>query len=232
MIPLRSLVPRTRLAVVTAILIALNVVAFLFELSLGRQLPAFIGVFGLRPAVATSFLWTLDPARLVPMVTSMFLHGGWLHLAGNMLFLWVFGAPVEDRLGSGRFLALYVLGGLAAATAQIAVAPDSLAPMIGASGAIAAVLGAYLYLFPRSRVLTAVPIVVVFVFWRLPAVLFLVVWFAMQFASGVASIETGQALYGGVAYWAHIGGFLAGVALAINLTPDYHTPRRPFVWAD
>ena len=231
MIPIRSLVPRTRVAVVTGLLIALNVAAFLFELSLGHRLPAFVRVFGLRPVVATSFLWTLDPTRLVPVVTSMFLHGGWLHLAGNMLFLWVFGAPVEDRIGSARFAALYFAGGLAAAAAQVFVAPDSTAPMIGASGAIAAVLGAYLVIYPLSRVLTAVPIFVLVFFWRLPALLFLVVWFAMQFMSGVASIETGQALYGGVAYWAHVGGFISGLALGLALAPEDDVYRRRVAWA-
>jgi membrane associated rhomboid family serine protease len=155
----------------------------------------------------------------------MFLHAGWLHLGGNMLFLWVFGGNVEDRLGHARFLALYFFAGFAATLLQVFMSFDSLVPLIGASGAIAGVLGGYLLLFPRARVLTLVIVILFPLFVELPAVFLLLVWFASQFASGVASLETGEALYGGVAYWGHIGGFIAGLVLALLLEPEHARPN-------
>lgn len=231
MIPVRSLQPRSRRAVVTAALIALNLFAFYWELQQGTALPRSIRAFGLRPIVFTSHWQTLSLQVWIPLVTSMFLHGGWLHLLGNMLFLWVFGGNVEDRLGHGRFLGLYLASGLLAAATQMWVAPDAMMPMIGASGAIAGVLGAYLFLFPRARVLTLVPILFLFFFWELPAILVLALWFLGQFVSGVAVLDTGQALYGGVAYWAHIGGFLAGALSGILLEPQRSARPRPGTWA-
>lgn len=217
MIPLRSSLRRSRPAVVTGSLVALNLLAFLFELKLGRELPQFIRLFGLRPALFSTYWWTFSPFVWVPFFSSMFLHAGWLHLAGNMLFLWVFGRDVEEYFGGARFFTLYLLSGLGASFVQVWMTPDSPVPGIGASGAIAGVLGAYLLLFPRSRVMTLVVLIVFPLFVELPAVLLLAVWFAGQFASGVASLETGEALYGGVAYWGHVGGFLSGVALALLL---------------
>ena len=228
MIPLRSMVPRSRPAVVTTLLILANVLAFLFELSLGPTLPRFVAAFGLRPISTLRHLIALDgTGAVLPVFTSMFLHGGWAHLLGNMLFLWVFGSTVESRLGHARYAALYFLSGMAAATAQVAAAPLSSAPMIGASGAIAGVLGAYLLLYPRAKVLSLVPLFFFVFLWEVPAVLLLVMWIVTQFVSGVASLETGQALYGGVAYWAHVGGFFAGLALAALLEPRDFYPRYP-----
>jgi len=218
-IPLRSLQPRTRPAVVTGTLVLLNLLAFYYELQLGTALPRFIKVYGLRPAEFTTSWQFFDPGVWLPVLSSMFLHGGWLHLVGNMLFLWVFGRNVEDKIGHGRFLILYLLAGLAAALAQVWAMPFSRAPLIGASGAIAGVLGAYLFLFPRSRVLTLVPIFFIPFFWELPAILLLLIWFIGQFSAGLASLDTGQALYGGVAYWAHIGGFITGAALSVLFQP-------------
>ena len=219
MIPLRSLQPRARPAVVTGTLVLLNLLAFYYELQLGTALPHFIKVYGLRPAVFTASWQFFDTSVWLPILSSMFLHGGWLHLAGNMLFLWVFGRNVEDEIGHGRFLMLYLVAGLAAALAQVWAMPFSRAPLIGASGAIAGVLGAYLFLFPRSRILTLVPIFFIPFFWELPAVLLLLIWFIGQFSAGLASLDTGQALYGGVAYWAHIGGFITGAALSVLFQP-------------
>src|SRR5437870_6118175 len=147
MIPLRDIIPSRPTPFVTIGLIALNVLVFLFELSLGRGVEAFTLYFGLVPA---DFAW-------LNVFTSMFVHGGFLHIGGNMLYLWIFGDNVEDRMGHGRFLVFYLLCGIAAALAQTIANPDSIVPMVGASGAIAGVMGAYFVLYPRSRILTLVP---------------------------------------------------------------------------
>lgn len=235
MIPIRSLVRRSRPAVVTSALIAVNLVAFLFELWLGRWLSPFVQTFGLRPVAFLVELAHFDMTAWVPVFTSMFLHGGWLHLGGNMLFLWVFGSAVEDRLGHGRFLLLYLGAGVAAVLAQVFATPLSPVPTIGASGAIAGVLGAYLLLFPWSRVRSFVPVFIFLLPWDVPAPVFLLLWFAMQFASGMASLQTGQALYGGVAYWAHVGGFMFGLFVAYQMkrTIDARRTERwdaPYRW--
>jgi membrane associated rhomboid family serine protease len=161
----------------------------------------------------------------------MFMHGGILHIAGNMIFLWVFGNNVEDAMGHVKFLIFYVLGGLAAAGLQVLVDPHSAVPSIGASGAIAAVLGGYLVLYPRARVLTLVFVLFFFTFLQLPAMLFLVIWFAEQVLFGLANLTNPTGGGGGVAYFAHIGGFLFGV-LAIRLFAtrvkrDYLQPKYP-----
>ena len=225
MFPIRSRQRRTRVPLVTSALIICNLLVFCWELSQGRALHRLIAVWGLRPALLVDYWWVPSPAVWLPLISSMFLHGGWLHLGGNMLFLWVFGGNVEDRLGHARFLALYFLAGFAAAFLQVFISFDSLTPIIGASGAIAGVLGGYLVLFPRARVLTVVIVILFPLLVELPAIFLLLVWFASQFASGVASLETGDALYGGVAYWGHIGGFIAGIVLALLLEPE-HTMRN------
>jgi membrane associated rhomboid family serine protease len=204
-IPLKNDVPLGRFPSVTLALIVANVAVFLWELTVW---PAAIQVFGAVP-------WRImvrgySPGGLPPvltLLTSMFLHGGFLHLAGNMLFLWIFGPNVEDRLGHVGYLAFYLFCGLLAGVAQVLAAPASKVPMVGASGAIAAVLGAYLLLFPRSRVLTLVFLVIIFRLIYLPAVLFLGVWFVLQ----LVSLPEGSS--GGVAFAAHVGGFLAGMIL-------------------
>jgi membrane associated rhomboid family serine protease len=184
--------------VVVYALIAANVLAFLWELSAPDVLD-----YALVPA-----RFTAHPS-VGPIVTSMFLHGGWLHLIGNMLYLWIFGDNVEDRVGHGRFVLLYLAGGAAAALAQIYMAPDSRIPMVGASGAIAAVLGAYIVLYPHARVYTLVPLF--FGIVPVPAVVYLGFWFVLQLLSGAASL--GMTEQGGVAFFAHVGGFVAGLAL-------------------
>lgn len=209
MIPLRDENPTRTVAFVTITVIVANVLVFLHEVSLPpRHLDAFVAHYGLLPAEIVN----LPSAPAVRSVfTSMFLHGGWMHLIGNMLFLWIFGNNIEDSVGHVRFVFFYLLCGIGAAAAQVLVTPNSTIPMIGASGAISGVLGAYLLLFPRARVLVLLPI---FIFYRLlyvPAWLMLIFWFALQLLSGAASL--GANVKGGVAFWAHIGGFVAGAAL-------------------
>jgi membrane associated rhomboid family serine protease len=220
MIPLRDAVPAESFPAATMLLIALNVLAFLYELSLGRALDVFIMQYGAVPLRFTRAWQRGDVStvqRFLPLFTAMFLHGGWLHLGGNMLYLWIFGDNVEDRLGHVRFLLFYLACGLAAALTQIYVHPISKIPMVGASGAVAGVLGAYLILFPHARVLALIPILFFFQIVELPAVLFLVFWFLTQFLSGAVSITGDPSLTGGVAWWAHIGGFVGGVALGFAI---------------
>lgn len=220
MFPISSRQRRYRLPLVTGGLIFCNLLVFCWELSQGDALPQAIGVLGLRPAFFASYWWVPSLSVWLPLVSSMFLHAGWLHLLGNMLFLWVFGGNVEDRLGHIRFFVLYFLAGFIAAFTQVFISIDSFAPVIGASGAIAGVLGGYLFLFPRAKVLTLVVLVIFPIFVELPAILLLLLWFASQFVSGIASLETGEALYGGVAYWGHIGGFIGGAILTLILNPE------------
>jgi len=213
MIPLHDLNPTTRKPIVTVALIVTCGLVFLWQSSLGpRQEAAVVYSFGFIPAVL--FTEASLPAELVrvpaamTLLTSMFLHGGFMHLAGNMLYLWVFGNNIEDACGHLRFALFYVLCGFAAAFAQALPDPASEIPMIGASGAISGVLGAYLLLFPHARVYTLVPIGFIF-FTTIKAGWLLGFWFVFQLLSGIGSDPT----QGGVAFWAHIGGFVAGMVL-------------------
>ena len=203
MIPLRDVIPSRTTPVVTVSLIALNALAWFFELALPEDtLPAFLRVYGVVPA----------DLRAPTLASSMFLHGSWPHLIGNMWYLWIFGDNIEDRMGHARFLVFYLLCGIVAALAHVAMSPGSMVPTIGASGAIAGVMGAYFVLFPRSRVLTLVPLIVFVEIIELPALLLLGFWFAMQiFSAGIGAItETGDS--GGIAFVAHVAGFAAGAA--------------------
>jgi membrane associated rhomboid family serine protease len=217
MLPLRDVNPTRNFPIMTIILIAVNVLVFIYELILGPQLEGFVQSWAIIPYEITHGV-DLPPASIQPiyltLITAMFLHGGFVHIAGNMLFLWIFGNNIEDAMGSLRFLVFYLLCGLAAAFAQIAVGPNSDIPNIGASGAIAGVLGAYLLLFPRAEVQTLVFLGFFVRLVRLPALLFLGLWFVLQLFSGVAGL--GMEATGGVAWFAHIGGFIAGIVL-INL---------------
>jgi membrane associated rhomboid family serine protease len=218
-IPIRDTIRSRTAPVVTVALIIVNVLVFLHEIALGPYVERFVHAYGLIPRRLV--YWPgdpLDPLRFLPLLTSMFWHGGWLHLIGNMLYLWIFGDNVEDRLGHGRFLFFYVGCGLVAALTQVALSPDSAVPTVGASGAIAGVLGAYLISFPRSRVVTIIPIIIFPWIVEIPAVAYLVIWFAMQLLSGVASLGQSEML-GGVAWWAHIGGFVAGLVSVGILAP-------------
>ena len=204
MIPLRDVIPSRTTPYITVTIIVVNALVFVFELRLPLTDRArFIEVYGIVPASVAS----------LSLLTSMFLHGGWLHFLGNMLYLWIFGDNVEDRVGHGRFIVFYLTCGLAATLAQVVSNPTSVVPIVGASGAIAGVMGAYFVLFPRSRVLTLLPL---FIFWELievPAILFLGFWFLLQLLSGVGSVGAGQDV-SGIAFWAHIAGFATG-AVAI-----------------
>jgi membrane associated rhomboid family serine protease len=206
MIPLRDVIPSRTLPVVTVALIVVNVLAFLYEASLSdRALDVLVATRGMVPA---RFAW-------IDVLTSMFLHGGWLHLLGNLMSLWIFGDNVEDRLGHGRYLGFYLFCGALGALAHVWADPLSPVPTIGASGAIAGVMGGYFVLYPRSRVITLLPIFLFIQIVEVPAVVFLGLWFLLQLVSGVGSqlaATPGQAA-GGIAFWAHIGGFIVGAAL-------------------
>lgn len=219
MIPLKSLRPRVHFPIITLALIICNFVVFFYQLSLPpRALQSFIVTYSLIPArvqmaVAGSH-FTLAQGFL-PFLTSMFLHAGWLHIIGNMWFLWLFGGNVEDRLGHVAYLGFYLLCGLGAGTAQTLFSLGSTIPSLGASGAIAGVLGAYIVFFPSSKILTLVTLFFWWFFARLPAILFIGLWFIVQFLSGVSSL--GSAAEGGVAWWAHVGGFLLGILLVSGM---------------
>src|SRR6266850_5791475 len=226
MLPIKDDIPTRSFPVVTVMLIAANVATFLYQSSLSprRELEMALR-FGLVPAVITS-LPHLDPGTVAPslltFLTSMFLHGDILHLAGNMLFLWIFGNNVEDELGRFRFVFFYLCCGLIAALTQVAALPRSSIPMVGASGAIAGVLGAYFILFPTARILTLVPFFFVYLV-RLPAFVVLGMWFLFQVIySAMSATRPG----GGVAWFAHIGGFVAGMILLTVFRRD-RVARRP-----
>lgn len=221
MIPLRDANPTRTTPYLVYGLVAINAAIFLFQVALGEANQAFVIRHGVVPYLLTSFDTT--PSTLLSPLTSMFMHGGWMHVIGNMWFLWVFGDNVEDALGKARFVVFYLACGLAAVAAQVVVDPDSTVPMIGASGAISGVLAGYVLLYPRARVLTLVPIFIFLQFVELPAFLFIFVWFGLQLLSGLVSL--GDLGGGGVAWFAHIGGFLAGLALIPILRPP--GPRRP-----
>jgi membrane associated rhomboid family serine protease len=221
-IPLRDTQRSLTAPVVTVALIVVNALVFLHEIALGPYLERFVFAYGLIPR--RFVYWPgaeLDPRRFLPIFTSMFWHGGWLHLLGNMLYLWIFGDNVEDRLGHVRFIFFYLLAGMVAGLTQVALNPTSSLPTIGASGAIAGVLGAYLVTFPRSRVLTFFPPIW---FFQLPAFAYLVFWFVLQLLEGVWSLGA-PADTGGVAVWAHVGGFVAGVVLIKLMAPPRRRPR-------
>jgi membrane associated rhomboid family serine protease len=216
MIPLRVDILRTRVAICNGFLILLNVLVFIYEISLPPLAgEALVFTFGLIPS-HTQLLFsghgtTLSQAFL-PMVTSMFLHGGWMHLLGNMLFLWVFGGSIEEALGHFQYLAFYFISGIGAAIVHTIFNWGSKVPTVGASGAISGVMGAFIVLYPRARVATLIPALFLFFTIRIPAFLMLGYWFFLQIFSGVASLGVGGDK-GGVAWWAHVGGFLLGALL-------------------
>jgi len=213
LIPIRDTIPSRTVPVVTVTLIVVNVLVFLYELSLGGELGVFMQEFAVVPAKSFSLIREgVLFSGLSPLFTAMFLHGGWWHLIGNMLYLWIFGDNVEDTMGHTGFLVFYLLCGLGSNLAHALSDPTSIIPSLGASGAIAGVLGAYIILFPRSRVLTLVPIIFFIQFIEVPAYLYLGIWFLLQLVSGMASLGV-QTESGGVAFWAHIGGFAIGAIL-------------------
>jgi len=207
MIPLRDANPSRRTPVVTIALIVINVLVYLYQwtLSGSDQLGAFFDTWAIIPAQLTGSFST----EFFTIFTAMFMHGSWLHLGGNMLYLWIFGDNIEDQLGATRYILYYLVGGLAATAAQVIVDPNSPIPNVGASGAIAAVLGGYLVLYPQARVTT-----LVFRFiTQVPAYVVLGFWFVLQLFQGLGSLGTVASQSGGVAFFAHIGGFVAGMIL-------------------
>jgi len=208
MIPLRALLQRNSTPVATILIIVLNLLCFLTELSLPPYANSlFIQKYAMVP----------DHLRLTSLVTSMFLHGGWLHLIGNMWFLWVFGSHIEDALGSGRYLVLYFSSGIVSAIVQLAATLGSPVPTLGASGAIAGIMGAFLVLYPRVRVNTLIFILFFITTFEIPAAFMLIYWFVIQLVSGLGSM-TSFSQTQSVAWFAHVGGFLAGVLL-VRLFP-------------
>lgn len=226
MIPLHDDNPTRNTPYVTIGIIIVCVLVFLWELSLGKRLELAVYSLGMTPAIVFGNKHLLPELNLVPewmtIFTSMFLHAGWMHLIGNMLYLWIFGDNVEDAMGHGRFLVFYLLSGVFAVLAQALPDPNSTIPMIGASGAISGVLGAYLLMFPHARVLVVIPFGFYLHTTRIPAGLVLAFWFLLQLFSSATS--SGQ--QGGVAFGAHIGGFIAGMLL-IPLFKHRHIPLLP-----
>jgi membrane associated rhomboid family serine protease len=235
MIPIRDDTPRFSTPFVTYFIIALNTVVFLFELSVGQQshraLNSLIYHFGVVPLhferAFTGASFISLPGLFLPLLTSMFLHASWLHLLLNMLFLWIFGDNIEDYLGHFTYLIFYLVSGFAAGMAHILLNAGSSVPSVGASGAIAGVMGAYFVLYPRARVLMWFPPIF---FFHLPAWLVLGYWFLVEFLSGAATslAETGESS-GGIAVWAHVGGFVAGIVL-IKLLPERPQRYRYAAW--
>jgi membrane associated rhomboid family serine protease len=219
MIPIRDDTPRYSTPYITYFLIVLNSLVFVLELSLNSiSRNALMFQFGFVPA---RFAYALSGAQpggaelaVLPIFTSMFLHASWLHLIGNMWVLWIFGDNIEDYLGHFKYIIFYLGSGVAAAVLHTLLNWGSRLPSVGASGAIAGVMGGYLILYPRARVLTIVPLIIFFTFWWLPAWIVLGYWFVLQFLSGTATaIAATSQNSGGVAFWAHVGGFVAGIVM-------------------
>jgi membrane associated rhomboid family serine protease len=221
MIPLRHTLTVTTAPVVNRTLVAANVLVFLAQLFMGKATERIIQTFGFMPARL------LDPSAFgyapwevgITLVSSLFLHGGFVHLFGNLIYLWVFGGAIENSLGHARFLLLYVACGAAGSLTHTVLFPQSTIPSIGASGSIAGLLGAFLILHPKARIVTLFPLVVYWAMAEIPALLFLPVWFGMQFFSGFLSLQAarGTQEVAGVAWWAHVGGFVFGMILAVLL---------------
>ena len=232
MIPFRDNIPSRTTPIITICLILINIVVFIYELSLGDSLEPFIYQFGVVPAAVAS--WPHSDlsflAVAIPFLSSMFLHGGWLHVIGNMWYLWIFGDNVEDRLGHFAFLVFYLLCGLGAGIVHTVLNISSTVPSVGASGAIAGVLGAYVVSYPFARVLTLVPLFVFIQVIEIPALIVLGFWFVVQFFNGTASLAASVGESGGVAWWAHIGGFVIGILL-IGLFPRKDRPRYDYTRA-
>ncbi|MBI5570760.1 MAG: rhomboid family intramembrane serine protease [Desulfomonile tiedjei] len=226
MIPLRDSAPSGTVPYVTIAIIIANSVIWLHEVTLGEYVDRFVADYALIPVHVvgfTHFSGGFLHNALLPLFSSAFLHAGWLHIIFNMWFLWIFGDNVEDRLGHFRFVIFYLLCGAGSGLIQVLASPASDVPILGASGAVSGVLGAYLVSFPRARIYTLVIIIILIQFMNIPAWIFLIFWFAIQLLSGAAQLGARQDL-GGVAYWAHIGGFVLGILL-IWLMAKKPTPR-------
>ncbi len=223
MLPIRDDIRSQSFPIVNTLLIVVNTIVFFLEAGLSSaQMDRVIQLFGLIPAQFS----LLHPISYLPVLTSMFLHGGWFHIISNMWVLFIFGDNVEDRMGSSRYLFFYLLGGIAAALMHVFVQPNSTVPVVGASGAIAAVMGAYFLFYPRARVITLIPIFIFPWFVRIPAVVFLGIWFVSQLYSGVLSLGAASGVeVSSVAWWAHVGGFAFGVLLGGLFSVNRKKPR-------
>ena len=224
MFPLRDTQPSYSRPVVTILIIVINALVFLHEFSLDDySRNYFIAQYGLIPVRAS--------VHPLTFLTSMFLHGGWMHIIGNMWFLWIFGDNVEDALGHAKYFVFYILCGLAAAMMQVFFNADSRLPMVGASGAIAGVMGAYLVKFPQSRIVTLIFVFIFFTTVEVPAVLMLLYWFFIQLFSGVGTIGYSHLSQGGTAWFAHVGGFIAGMILVVVMgTRPKYLRRQDVNW--
>jgi membrane associated rhomboid family serine protease len=222
MIPLKDTIPSRTFPVVNIALVVINCLVFLYELSLGPTLSPFIDRYGIIPAHFFNAQTVSD--MITPLFSFMFLHGGWLHIISNMLYLWIFGDNVEDRMGPIGYLMFYLICGMASGLVQLFIAPASRIPIVGASGAIAGVMGAYLLLYPFGRVVTLIVFFIFIDVVQIPAFFFLAFWFMLQFFSGAFSLA-GQE--GGVAWWAHVGGFLCGLLMVYPFTRR----KKPARWA-
>lgn len=240
MIPIRDTIPTHTTPWVTWTLIGLNVLCFAFQLGLSEQelerLFYLLGVVPVRYTHPEWWVWAGLPQSYWPLVTSIFLHGGWAHLIMNMWGLWLFGDNVEGKMGAGRFLVFYLLCGVAANACHIYLNADSTIPAVGASGAIAGVMGAYLRMFPTSQIIVLFPVLFLPFFFVVPAVTYLGLWFLMQLFSGTVSLISSQDV-GGIAWWAHVGGFAVGVILQRAFVPPKPRPapavrKEDWFWED
>ncbi len=209
MLPLKDNLRSSKLPIVTYIILGINILVFLYQVSLGSALESFFNQYG---AIPNLLFHPTGLSSYTRLLTSMFMHGGFMHIFGNMLFLWIFADNVEDRFGHITFIFFYLVCGIAGALLHAVTAPNSTVPMIGASGAISGVLGAYILLYPKARVLALIPFGFFLRVTYLPSVLFLGIWFLFQFLSGLSSLGARGA---GVAYFAHIGGFVVGLLFAL-----------------
>jgi len=227
LIPIKDLNPSHRFPLVNYTFIGLCAAGFIFELRMGEEIEGFLQLHGLIPE---RFFTLVDqraftqPELYVPLVTSMFLHAGWMHFLGNMLFLWIFGDNIEDRLGHLGYILFYLAGGVAAGLTHAASSPESTVPTIGASGAISAVMGAYLLLYPRAKIVSLVIIIIFVRTITVPAVVYLLLWFGLQVLQGSAAAADPDG--GGVAWWAHAGGFAFGAAAVVVLKLSFLMPKR------
>lgn len=210
MIPLRDNIPSRSFPLVNWILIISNLVVFLLMLTLGSRYESLVTSLGVVPA---RFLNRLGMGQILTLFTAMFIHGGWVHILSNMLALYIFGDNVEDRLGSLRYLAFYLVCGAAAGVAHVMFNPSSPVPAIGASGAISGVMAAYILLYPYASVITLIPLFFIPWFVQIPALIYIGLWFVSQLFNGVLSTVAGAEAFGGVAWWAHVGGFVTGILL-------------------
>jgi membrane associated rhomboid family serine protease len=226
MIPIRQALPQKRPAIVNHALVTANCVIFVAQVLLGARTEMLINAFGFIPARLVhpaAYGYTTIEA-VITLFTSLFLHGGFVHLAGNMIYLWTFGGPVEDALGHGRYLLFYVVCGVVGSLTHTLLFPGSAVPSIGASGSIAGVLGAFLVLRPRARIVTLFPLVVYWAMAEVRAMLFLPIWFAMQFFNGALALAAAQKTSEvvGIAWWAHVGGFLFGALVGLGVRMRRH----------